>query len=416
MKPSVFSRLAIALLVFLVAGSALPYPIDGYEQTGIRRLERQRLILAGEMNGNALPPGARKNWADITLHLTDAPTLDLPASDEDLERRVARLFGGRRDYSIAVLDITPGAPLRLARYNWENRYQPGSVAKLAVAVGLFSELQRIYPDDTEARRQLLKSRMVTGGFWVRPNSHSVPIFNLETRHFQSRSVLETDVFSLYEWADHMVSASSNAAATVVWKEALLMRAFGADYPPTSEQEAAFFKETPKRELTAMAMSVVNDPLRAEGVAQDDFQLGSMFTAAGTNVIPSGGSHANPRGLLTFLFRLEQGRLVDEWSSLEIKRLMYSTERRIRYAASPALSTSALYFKSGSLYKCQQEEGFECGRYMGNVHNFMNSVAIVETPDDRVYMVALMTNVLRKNSASDHLALANNIEEIMKQPR
>lgn len=414
MKHTVYALLGVSLI--LITGMMGPYPIDGYEQTGIRRLERLRLITEGKLAGNPPPQGALKKWADITLHLKYTPHLDLPEPDPTLESKIAKLFAGRNaSYSLALLDITPGRPMRLAKHKWDNRYQPGSVAKLAVAAGLFAELQRRFPNDPEARRLLLKDRMVTAGFWVRSNSHSVPLFDLETKQYRSRSVIESDVFSLYEWADHMISASSNAAATVVWKEALLMRAFGPDYPPTPEQTTAFFKETPKAKLTEMAMSVVNDPLRAVGVEQADFQLGSMFTGAGTSMIPSGGSHANPRALLLYMLRLEEGRIVDPWSSLEIKRLMYATERRIRYAASPALLTSALYFKSGSLYKCAQEAGFSCGKYMGNVHNFMNSVAIVETPDDRVYMVALMSNVLRKNSAYDHLELANAIEAIMKQP-
>ena len=52
--------------------------------------------------------------------------------------------------------------------------------------------------------------------------------------------------------------------------------------------------------------------------------------------------------------------MDEFSSREIKRLLYVTERRIRYAASPALASSAVYFKSGSLYECAKEAGFTCG--------------------------------------------------------
>jgi hypothetical protein len=89
-----------------------------------------------------------------------------------------------------------------------------------------------------------------------------------------------------------------------------------------------------------------------------------------------------------------------------------TEKRIRYASSPALTKAAVYFKSGSLYRCKKEEGFECGKYMGNVDNYMNSVATVETSDGRVYLVALMSNVLRINSAVEHQTLATYIERIL----
>ena len=105
-------------------------------------------------------------------------------------------------------------------------------------------------------------------------------------------------------------------------------------------------------------------------------------------------------------------VVDAWSSLEIKRLMYMTARRIRYASSPRLNNAAVYFKSGSQYSCKQEEGFTCGKYMGNVENYMNSVAIVEHDDGRAYMVVLMSNVLRKNSAVEHQSLATFIDKIL----
>jgi hypothetical protein len=94
--------------------------------------------------------------------------------------------------------------------------------------------------------------------------------------------------------------------------------------------------------------------------------------------------------------------------------MYMTDRRIRYGASPALKEAAVYFKSGSLYKCQPEEGFSCGKYRGNVHNYMNSVAIVEHPDSTTYIVALMSNVRRKNSATDHMMLAAAIDKKVRE--
>ena len=52
--------------------------------------------------------------------------------------------------------------------------------------------------------------------------------------------------------------------------------------------------------------------------------------------------------------------------------------------------------------------------MGNVQNFMNSVIIVEHPNNKKYMVVLMTNVLRKNSASDHMYLAGSIDKLINK--
>ena len=50
------------------------------------------------------------------------------------------------------------------------------------------------------------------------------------------------MFSLYELVDHMISSSANSAASVVWKELILMRYFGQKYPPTPAEEENFFKK------------------------------------------------------------------------------------------------------------------------------------------------------------------------------
>ena len=119
-----------------------------------------------------------------------------------------------------------------------------------------------------------------------------------------------------------------------------------------------------------------------------------------------------------LLRIGRGRLVDEFSGLAIKRLLYFTRRRYRYAVSPALGPAAVYFKSGSFYRCKQEAGFHCHQYAGNVENVMNSVAIVESPaqpapgqQQRVYLVAMMSNVLRLNSAAEHRDIATAIDPL-----
>jgi hypothetical protein len=121
--------------------------------------------------------------------------------------------------------------------------------------------------------------------------------------------------------------------------------------------------------------------------------------------------------MQLLLTMEQGKLVDEWSSRQLKRLLYMTERRIRYASAPALNEAAVYFKSGSLYKCKEEAGFSCGQYKGNVINYMNSVAIVEQEVDGVqlqYMVIVISNVLRKNSAQEHQKLGTAIHRLIRE--
>jgi hypothetical protein len=115
--------------------------------------------------------------------------------------------------------------------------------------------------------------------------------------------------------------------------------------------------------------------------------------------------------------MERGELVDEFSSRLLKRLLYQTERRIRYATSPALNDAAVYFKSGSLFRCVPEPDFACKAYAGNQLNLMHSVAIVESParERRLYyLVVLMSNVLRKNSALDHQALGTSIHRLIER--
>jgi hypothetical protein len=214
----------------------------------------------------------------------------------------------------------------------------------------------------------------------------------------------------------MLSVSNNGAASVVWRETILMRVFGKDYPTLTQSQAdEYFKTTPKQTLSEIAINVVNEPLRTHGITEDEWRLGTLFTRGAGSIVPGkGGSAGTTQGVMKFLIKMESGMIVDKESSLEMKRLMYMTDRRIRYATAPALSTAAVYFKSGSLYKCKEEEGYVCEKYKGNVNNFMNSVAIIEHVDGTKYMVVLMSNVLKKNSAGDHAALAASIDKIVRK--
>jgi len=414
------TRLPFFLAVLLLAAAtvAQAYPLDGYSQTGIRRLLRlERLKEANDLW--TLEKGAQLVSKDIRLRLTGGKeNLELPPRpaaklQQKLEALLADKAGG---YAVGLLDITAGRPIRYAAVQEERLFSPGSVGKLAVAAGLFTELARLFPDDPSKRQALLHSRMVTAGAWIHRDEHDVPFYDPQSDSASMRPIREGDVFSLYEWTDHMLSPSANAAASTVWKEVMLMRHFGATYPPSATEEKAFFAHTPRQHLTDLSMKVVNEPLREMGIAAGDWQLGSFFTATGKRIVPPGGnSWANVRGFLRFLIVLEKGRLVDEWSSLELKKLLYLTIHRIRYAASPALADAAVYFKSGSLYKCAPERGFRCGKYRGNVYNYMNSVAIVEHPDGRNYLVVVLSNVLRRNAAIEHQELATAIDALIAPP-
>lgn len=419
-----FKTLKIALLVLVCSSFISPlnntiYPIDGYQYSGIKRLKRLQLSLSGDLPDAKLPTGAYKSINDIKLHLltqNKSTTQDVLVEDEQLQKKINTLFPRLdKSYSVTVLDITNPENLRYAQQNETRGYQPGSVGKLVVVTALFDQLAKIYPNDFDKRIALIKNKMVKGGNWVLTDEHTIPIFNVETNTLVKRQAIASDVFSVFEWADHALSVSNNGAASVAWREALLMCAFGDKYPTMTQEDAdAYFKNTPKNEITDLAISVVNQPLRDLGITEDEWRLGTFFTRGSNAYVGSkGGSIGSPLGLMKWMLQLEQGQIVDEKSSLEIKRLMYMTDRRIRYAQAPELREAAVYFKSGSLYKCDKTKDAACGKYKGNVYNYMNSVAIVEHPDGAKYMVCLMTNVLSRNSAGDHLALASRIDKAIR---
>jgi hypothetical protein len=409
-----------ALILLLILGLPLigfSYPINGYLYSGIRRLLKLERIILGDIEAKLPPNGAFLLMDSIKLNLLeqDRPMITYPAVDDGFQKALDALFPNPRlNYSLAVMEMTPGKPIRYAERYAERGFQPGSVGKLAVLAGLFCELENIYPNSYEDRLMLLKERVVRAGPWAIYDEHTVPFYEVETGKHYKRQVQESDQFSLFEWADHMVSVSNNGAASVLWREVILMRVFQSQYPCLNQMDAdQYFKNTPRKELMDLATDVVSCPLVALGIEPDEWRLGQLFTRGATNIIPGqGGSIGSPRGLMKFLVAVESGRVTDKRSSLEIKRLMYMTDRRIRYGASNALDEAALYFKSGSLYSCDRSKPGPCGKYAGNRFNFMNSVAIVEQPQGAKYIVVLMTNVLSKNSNWDHRRLAGQINEIM----
>jgi len=403
-----------------VAGAMLSlavhaYPLDAYPETGIRRLEGLRLANEGKIADVKQPAGALLPLKAVDLRLAGL-ALDLPPLDPELNRQLSGLLGGNlAGYGLAVLDLTDPARPRYAEHNGDYRQNVGSVGKIAVALALFQALADTYPKDIAARQRVLKTIVTADGF-SQYDHHTVRIFNVEAKALTRRAIQVGDKATLWEFVDWMMSPSSNSAAGMVMREAMLLRQYGTAYPVLEAEIKRFFSQTPKSELTALFEKTFFEPITRNGLDLAQLRQGSFFTATGKQVVPGpGDSYGTARELMRYLLRMEEGRLVDEWSSREIKRLMYVTERRIRFAGAPALADAAVYFKSGSLYECAKEPGFVCGQYMGNVKNYMNSIAIIEFPagDRKVhYMVTLISNVLRKNSAAEHQALAARIQQLI----
>jgi hypothetical protein len=406
--------------LFLLGSPTLQaYPIDGYEDTGIRRIEGVRMVEEGIIPGSKQPPGATLPTEKVDLRLLDRPDMNLPEPDPAFTKQVLNLLGDHASqYGIAVLDLSDPDKPRYAEYRGDHRQNVGSVGKLVAALGLFQALADTWPDDIEKRREILKNTVVTADEFCHWDHHKIKIFDIENKKLTRRTMTDGDQGSLWEYLDWTLSVSSNSAASMLMRDAMLLRHYGKDYPVSNAEAQRFFKETPGKELTALFQETFFDPITRNGLDIENLRQGSFLTREGKNKVNGGGnSYGTARELMLFVLRMEQGRLVDEFSSRQIKRLMYMTERRIRYASSPALRDAAVYFKSGSLYSCKEEEGFECGAYRGNVRNYMNSVAIVEYPagDNRLFYIStLISNVLRKNSAVDHQTMGTRIHRLIEK--
>jgi len=405
-----------ALWLLLHSSLASAYPLDGYESTGIYRLEAQREVQEGKRPGKKRPAGELLPLSQVKLRLLNQPDFRLPTPDPVLTEQVKKMLGSHvADYGIALLDLSDKAHPRYAEWNGNQHQNPGSVGKILVALALFQNLADIYPDDIEARRRVLRESIITADEFSVYDHHTVQIQNAATGAIIRRPIKQGDRASLYVYVDWMMSPSSNSAAGMVQKQLILLKHYGKAYPVSPEEEARFFRETPRKELGEIFAEAIQSPVTRNGLDLDMLRQGSFFTHEGKKRVPGTSSYATPRALMEFTVKMEQGKLVDEFSSLEIKRLLYITERRIRYASSGVLRDSAVYFKSGSLYSCVPEEGFVCKKYHGNKRNFMNSLAIVESPagQDRLYyMVTVLSNVLRKNSAQDHRDLARAIQGML----
>jgi hypothetical protein len=409
--------LVLGLLLLAPRGGDA-WPLDGYADTGIRRVEGSRLANDGQVRDVKQPPGALLPTGAVDLRLLAHRDLDLPAPDPAFTASIVRMLGAEADrYGIAVLDLTDPRQPRYAEHRGDYQQNVGSVGKLVVATALFQALADAWPDDVARRTAVLKSTRVTADAFAHWDHHTIRLFDPATKSLVRRPVRDGDQGSLFEWLDWMLSVSSNSAASMVMREAMLLRHFGTRYPVPDAEIERFFHETPHRDLTALFDRTFVEPLTRNGLDVGMLRQGSFFTAEGKRLVTGvGNSYGTARELMELVLRMEQGRLVDEWSSRQVKRLLYMTERRIRYASSPALADAAVYFKSGSLYGCEPEPGFNCGPYRGNVRNYMNSVAIVESPatERRLhYAVTLISNVLRKNSAATHQALATEIQHLVE---
>ena len=424
MKPSNGQRvvslwlgiLLAAMMIAVMPGTVAAYPLDAAEKTGIERLTGYRLANEGQIPGNRVHPGALLDREQIRLRLTDHPDFSLPPVNTRLTRRIIDLLGADAPrYSVSVLDISETSAPLYAEHNGTARRTPGSVGKVMLAVALLQTIADRYPDDIEARKRLLRETQVTADKFIHWDSHKVPLWDDERKRFTRRPLRVGDTANLWTYLDWTLSASSNAAASAVMKQLVLLHYFGDDYPVAPERESELFEALSWGERREVLLDALLTPLARNGFDTDTLRQGAFFTSEGKRRMPGTNSLATPRALMQLLVKMEKGELVDAWSSRELKRLLYITQRRIRYASSPALQDAAVFFKSGSLYKCDREKNPDCGKYRGNVYNYMHSVAIVESPagdPEHVYLVTMTSNVLGRNSAVAHQTFATRLHRLL----
>ena len=112
------------------AGTALGYPLDGFNDTGIRRLEASRLANEGAIRDVKQPPGALLTTKEVDLRLL-GQTFDLPAPDPAFTQQVDGILAGSMDaYGLAVLDLTDlgEAALRRAPRRLQDRTSAASAS------------------------------------------------------------------------------------------------------------------------------------------------------------------------------------------------------------------------------------------------------------------------------------------------
>ena len=408
---------AVLLTTMTVGRAAYSYPVDGFDETGIPRLEGYYYSLQTPSGKRSFVPGQLLSMMEVGISL-QRRSFPVPPADKAFSQDLAAILGpGTPSFSFAVLDLSDPRNPVYGGVNDQRPFMPGSTGKVLVALALFQELDNLYPSSGEQRVRLLRNSMVTADDFAVPDTHDVPIWHPETRTIDFRPVAPGDRASLWTYLDWMLSASSNAAGSMVLRELVLLRHFGHAYPPEDYERQRFLSSTPRQELAAIVSRSVREAVSRNHLDPDSLYHGSFFTRGGKTRIPSNGSTATARELVRFLLLMEQGRLIDEFSSLELKRLLYSTQTRIRYAASPELDLAAVYYKSGSQFSCRKEPGFGCRQYHGNALNLMNSAAIVEYPAESPqyrYMVVLSSNVLRKNSSDEHARIAADLQRLIEQ--
>ena len=262
------------------------YPLDGYEKTGIGRVEAQRLVQIGEKPGKKRPSGELLPLEMVDLRLLEHREMELPEPDPKLTARLKKLLGPEADrYGMTLLDLSDLENPRYAEWNGHQRQNPGSVGKIMVALAIFQALADIYPDDIAARENVLRTSMITADIFSVSDHHSVPFWNPETRTVSKRPIKQGDTASLWTYLDWMMSPSSNSAAAMNEKTLVSITHFGKRYPVSPEEEQKFFDDTPKKQLSEIFLKAIQDPVTRNGMDIEAAAPGQLLHPPGQEADP-----------------------------------------------------------------------------------------------------------------------------------
>ena len=90
-----FRRSFVSWLTLIAAGWPMlagAYPLDGYEKTGIGRVEAQRLVQIGEKPGKKRHSGELLPLEMVDLRLLEHREMELPEPDPKLTARLKKLL------------------------------------------------------------------------------------------------------------------------------------------------------------------------------------------------------------------------------------------------------------------------------------------------------------------------------------
>jgi len=292
----------------------------------------------------------------------------------------------------------------------------GSVGKLVVALALFQALADAWPDDLERRATVLRDTTVTADAFSQSDHHTVRFFDPATKTLARRTIRVGDKGSLLRVPRLDAVPSSNSAAGMVMREAMLLRQFGKAYPVGEDEIRRFFSETRKSELTALFERTFVEPVTRNGLDVNLLRQGSLFTHQGKRIVPA-RARATARPASSRATSSSSSRAASSTRSRAARSSGSSTSPSAA-SATPRRPPSRPRRCSSSPDRCtsaSRSRAFAASRTRER-QELHDSVAIVEHPAGGrrlYYMVTIVSNVLRRNSASVHMELATRLQKLLE---